>query len=510
MKKAKWLWGILLLGLAVMSADPMEARAGERTIEQGVYAGDINISGMTSQEAAIAVQDYVDSLSGVEITLNAVNGNTVTVTAGDLGLQWNNPGIIEEAIEIGKQGNIVQRFKALKALESSNRIYPIDLGFRQETIQTVLSEQCSIYDQPAVNATLSRSDGSFSVVEGQIGYAVDVAASATQLESYLSGDWNHEATTVDLVITETKPQGDAATLAQVKDVLGTYTTSYRTSGSSRCSNIANGCRLIDGTTLYPGEQLSVLDKITPFTEANGYYLAGSYLNGTVVESFGGGICQVSTTLYNAVLRAELQVDDRSNHSMIINYVEPSEDAAIAESGGKDFKFTNNLDYPIYIEGTISGKSITFTIYGVETRDSNRTVEYESVVLETTVPPTDTITADPSLPVGYVDVTQSVHIGYKAQLWKIVKENGVEVSREQVNSSTYKAVPRYVTVGTATSDPNVAAQLQAAIDTGVLDNVNAVLATVSTGDTTNNTSSEDVNGEQAVTTEEVVAEEIAAQ
>ena len=92
----------------------------------------------------------------------------------------------------------------------------------------------------------------------------------------------------------------------------------------------NGCRLINGTTLYPGEEFSTLDKISPFTEANGYYPAGSYLNGMVVDSLGGGICQVSTTLYNAVLLSELEVTQRSNHSMIISYVKPSMDAAIAE------------------------------------------------------------------------------------------------------------------------------------------------------------------------------------
>lgn len=510
MNKATYLFGALAIALVAAVTMPGTAQAAERTIEQGIYAGEIDLSGKTSQEAAILVQDYVDQLSSTEITLNAVNGNAVTVTASDLGLQWGNPQIIEEAIEIGKQGNIVQRYKALKSLEASAQIYPIELSFQQEMIETLLTEQCTVYDQPAVNAMLARSDGTFTVEEGQIGYAVDVTASATQLMDYLSTSWDKQPASIDLVITETAPQGDAATLSQVKDVLGTYTTTYKTSGSSRCNNIANGCHLIDGTTLYPGEQLSVLDKITPFTEQNGYYLAGSYLNGTVVESFGGGICQVSTTLYNAVLRAELQVDDRSNHSMIINYVQPSEDAAIAESGGKDFKFTNNLEYPIYIEGTISGKSITFTIYGVETRDASRSVEYESVVLETTVPTTDVLTADPTLPAGYVDITQSVHIGYKAQLWKIVKENGTEVSREQVNSSTYKAVPRYVTIGTATDDPNLAAQLQAAIDTALLDNVQAVLAGVSTGETTDNTATEDVNGEQAVTQEDTTQQEAVAQ
>ena len=181
---------------------------------------------------------------------------------------------------------------------------------------------------------------------------------------------------------------------------------------------------------------------------------------------------MSTTLYNAVLKAELQVDERSNHSMIVTYVDPSADAAISESGGKDFKFTNNKEYPIYIEGsTTSDKTITFTIYGVEDRPSDRKVEYVSEVLEKNVPDTEKIipTGDP---VGYVNV-QSVHVGYKAQLWKVVTEGGVEVSREQVNSSYYAAVPRTASVGTATMDPNAAAQIQAAIATGSIDYVKSV-------------------------------------
>ena len=173
------------------------------------------------------------------------------------------------------------------------------------------------------------------------------------------------------------------------------------------------------------------------------------------------------------LRAELEVTERYNHSMIVSYVDPSADAAIAESSGKDFKFKNNTDYPIYIEGrTTSDKQITFTIYGVETRDSNREVSYESVVLERIVPDTEVIYTDASQPVGYCAV-QSAHVGYKAQLWKVVKENGVEVSREQVNSSTYMKAPRSATVGVATEDPNAYNAIMAAVATNSIDQVKAV-------------------------------------
>lgn len=243
----------------------------------------------------------------------------------------------------------------------------------------------------------------------------------------------------------------------------------------------NGCRLLSGITLYPGDEISTLETITPFSEENGYYMAASYLNGQVVDSLGGGICQVSTTLYNAVLQAELEVTERYNHSMIVTYVDPSADAAIAESSGKDFKFKNNLDYPVYIDGyTTPEKQITFTIYGLETRDSGREVIYESEVLERTVPDTEVIYTDASMPVGYCSV-QSAHVGYKARLWKVVKENGEEVSREQVNSSSYMKAPRSATVGVATEDPGAYNAIMAAVASGSVDQVKAVSGAYRGGD-----------------------------
>jgi vancomycin resistance protein YoaR len=203
-----------------------------------------------------------------------------------------------------------------------------------------------------------------------------------------------------------------------------------------------------------------LKAITPFTEANGYAMAGSYLNGEVVESMGGGICQVSTTLYNAVLRAELNVEERYPHSMIVHYVDLSSDAAIAENGGKDFVFTNSTDYPIYIEGyTTSDKKITFNIYGKETRDSNRTISFESVTLSETAAPT-VLVEDASKALGTKTVKKG-DSGYTAELYKIVKVNGVETERTKVNKSSYKSGKRTVTYGTA-GDAVISENLRAAI------------------------------------------------
>lgn len=477
----KWMKGGIVLAvvaaLALTGLHSSKAQAQEESlIAEGVYAGEIDLSSMTTSQAQAAVEDYVTGLGEKQITLMAVQGNEVTVPASDLQLEWANPEIIEEAVSLGKEGSLIARYKARKDLQTENKIYPIKVEISQGALKTLLEEQCASFDIPAVNAHLSRVDGQFIIEDGQTGYKLDVDASVQVVSDYMTSSWNHEDDSIDLVVVMDEPEGSAETLAQVKDVLGTFTTSYKTSSANRCGNIATGCKHINGATIYPGETYSVGEAVTPFSEANGYYMAGSYLNGQVVDSLGGGICQVSTTLYNAVLLSELQVDERYNHSMIVSYVDPSADAAIAWDSGKDLKFTNNTDYPIYIEGITENKTITFTIYGVETRPANRKIRYESVVLEKNVPSQDQIYADASKPIGYI-TTQSAHIGYKAQLWKVVTVDGEQTERTQINSSSYKATPRQATVGVSTSDPNAYNQIMAAIATGSIDQVKATAAAI---------------------------------
>lgn len=470
----KWAQAVaLMLGCMLFLGMRVDAQSAD-TIKNGIFAGDIDLSGMSTEEASQAVEAYVEGLKDTAITLLAADGTEVVVTAGDLGVHWANPELVTEAAEVGSRGNVIERYKLLKDLERENLILPIEITFDLQAISDLLLERCVQYDVKAEDATLVRENGEFRVVGGRTGYALDVETSVDRVSERLMRDWDGQSCTISLDVEVEEPRGKAEELVQVKDVLGTFTTSYSSSGSNRSANVANGCELINGTLLYPGDEFSTYESVAPFSQANGYYMAGSYMNGKVVDSLGGGICQVSTTLYNAVLLAELEVTERNNHSMIVTYVDPSADAAIAESSGKDFKFVNNLDYPVYIEGYTQNKRITFTIYGKETRDANREVRYESKVLEVNNPPSDMLYADASKPLGYL-VYDSAHIGYKAQLWKVVLENGTEVSRTQVNSSSYKMVPRSATVGTATEDPAAYEEIMAAIGTGSLDHVRNVIA-----------------------------------
>ncbi len=455
-----------------MEIEPIIERDLSGTIMEGIYVDDINLSGRTYDEAVKLVRDKVASMSGAVITLNSIEGNSVRTTAGKLGLNWDDTNMIADALYLGRSGNIVERYKQRKDVEHEKKVYPLRVAFDREKVTDIINEQGELYNIKAENASIKREGGEFVVTEGRKGIKIDTSASVSRIMSSLD-NFKGSDMTVDMVVTEDVPKAGADDLRKITDVIGSFRTSYSSSGADRSGNVANGTRLVNGTVLLPGDSFSMYATVSPFTEENGYYLAGSYLNGMVVESLGGGICQVSSTLYNAVLRAELQVDERHNHSMIVSYVDLSSDAAISGTS-KDFKFTNNTDNPIYIEGyTTSDKQIVFNIFGVETRPSNRTVSYVSEKISETVPEGEKIVADPSLPIGSIS-TQSAHTGYVGELWKVVTVDGKETERTQVNRSTYLPSPKTATVGTATDNPAALAMIQSAMATGSIDAVKSTI------------------------------------
>ena len=478
-KWMKWIplftLAALCIGFAGGGAATKAETAENHKIADGVYIGNVYVGGMTEEEAVDAISAYAQSVDDAVLTLNA-NGKSVEVSAQELGITFQNTNAVQEALAVGRNGNLIKRYKDKKDLEHGSKVFELPLGLNETAAREVLTAKAEKLNNEAVDNGLIRENGQFQFIEGSSGVEVNVEKSLMTIEDYLKNNWDGTDASIDLVAEVVEPEGTKEELAKVKDLLGSYTTNYSTSSAGRCANISVAAGKINGTVLYPGEEFSVGQTIGPLTAAGGYELAGAYENGQTVQSYGGGVCQVSTTLYNAVLKAELEVTQRSNHSMIVTYVDPSADAAIAESSGKDFVFVNNTDYPIYIDGHTADKKITFTIYGVETRAKNRAVDYESEVVEKKVPEADQIIADASQPIGVISVS-SAHIGYKARLWKIVKENGVEVSREQVNSSNYKMSPRTATVGIASPDPNATSQMQAAIATSSIDTVKATISNI---------------------------------
>lgn len=479
-KSVLYIATIILTGFFALCSEMTVYAKEEYTILEGIYADDLDLSGLTEEEAKTKVFEYVAELGDLEITLLSVGDKEVVTTLADVGLNWTNPEMIGEAVSHARGGNFVTRYKAAKDLQLNNVVYNIELSVDKDEIKSVIEEKCSKYNIKEKNFSLKRENGQFTVIEGKSGYSVDVESSTQKVYDYLMNDWDRTESTIAMNIVETYPKGSPEELSVVKDVIGSYSTRFTTSNAQRSANVANGCSLINGLVLYPGEEASTHELTAPYTAANGYFPAGSYASGRVVESMGGGVCQVSTTLYNAVLMAELEIVERFNHSMTVSYVDPGADAVLAQSAGKDLIFKNDKDYPIYIEGiTTPDKTITFNIYGVETRPANRKIRFESVIISTDVPTNEVIYADPTKPVGYVKV-QSAYIGYKAEYWKIVTVDGVEVSRTKVNTSNYKKSPRNATVGTQTSNPQVLAEINAAIGTSNIEHVKMIASMLASG------------------------------
>lgn len=423
------------------------------TVKEGVFIEDIDISGMTYDEAVSAVEEYVSTITSAKFILN-INDNEASTKVGKLGYSWDNTDIVDEAVSLGKSGNVIKRYKDTLDLKNEGKVYELEMSLDKDTVSEKVVKLCEPYNIEAQNATLKRENDSFVITEEQEGLIVDEEATTDDIYTYITEEWDRASTIIlDAVTKVDEPEITAEDCELVStSPMGTYTTYFSTGGNyaNRCLNIKNGAEHLDASVVYPGEQYSVNEHLTARTAENGYYLAGTYVDGTVQDSYGGGICQVSSTLYNALLLAEIDIVERYPHSMSVSYVPLSQDAAIA-GDYKDLVFENNTDAPLYIEAIFSsGGSITFNVYGHETRASNRTVKYVSETTSTT-PAGVEVTESDEYPEGYEETVSTGHTGYTAKLWKYVYEDGVEVSKEQVNSSTYAATDTQKIVGTGKAE-----------------------------------------------------------
>lgn len=217
------------------------------------------------------------------------------------------------------------------------------------------------------------------------------------------------------------------------DLLATYTTNYSSSGANRSNNVALATSKINGVVLMPGDIFSYNGTVGKRTVSAGFKAAGAYSNGQVVNEVGGGICQVSSTLYNSVLRANLEIVSRTNHMFQVGYVPIGTDATVSW-GSPDFKFKNNRNYAIRIVATTYNKNVTIKIYGLK-QDNDYDVEILSYRTGTIGFKT-TYTNDSSLAPGQTKVIQAGSPGATSVAYKILKKDGKEISRELLSRDTY--------------------------------------------------------------------------
>lgn len=411
----------------------------------GVQIENMDIGGLTKEEAEEKLSDYWNRIMETEIELK-VGDKSGKASLKELGLTYSNEDVLETAYNVGREGNLFSNFFRVKKLEKEPYNITLEMAFDDAVLEEVFTKKTEKYEKKKKNATIKRENGEFVITDEVDGVEINYEVSCKLFKEKITSDWaDRAAFSFEMTTEVAKAEYTAQMMREIKNKLGSYSTNYSSSAWGRKQNVARGASYINGTVVYPGETFSVYEAVTPFTSERGYEMAGAYLNGKTIQSMGGGICQVSTTLYNAVLRAELEVKERHEHSMTVSYVPLSADAAISGTY-KDLKFTNQLDTPIYIEGYGNGSTLSFTIWGKETRPENRTIEFYSETISST-PSKEKEIKDDTLEEGKTKIITKGHTGYKAKLWKIVKVDGKQTDKILINSSSYASSVTEIAVGT---------------------------------------------------------------
>lgn len=432
-------------------------------ILSGVYVGNTDVSGMERLEAIEAVKKDISACGAETIMVEIAEGQKMEVSLQELGLSSPSmEDVVGQAVQYGKTGSATQRYKAMKRSEKKKleKRFPLEYQVEEQAASKVLTARSEAFLDMPVNAALVQGTDGVQVTEAKEGEALNTEKTIENLTRFLNEDWTGKGGTVKAVIEKQDAPIGAEDLDGLTDILGSYTTYYGEDGGGRVQNVESAANHLNGILLQPGEEQSANAAMEPYTYENGYAEADSYESNTVVQTMGGGICQVSTTLYNALLFAELEIVERYPHSMLVSYVEPSMDAAIADDV-LDLVFKNNLDSPIYIQSVLADGSLTFNIYGKDTRSPGRTLTFYSETTESKETEGKRFVATEDY-IGYFGLQSYSHPEINAQLWKVVTENGEEISRDVVNYSQYVAAPETYGVGVSSDDPSKTERMNSAI------------------------------------------------
>lgn len=339
-----------------------------------------------------------------------------------------------------------------------------------EDLQSAASEAAADaaakWDVKAKNGSISEYDAAtdkFLFADGAPGKAVNQEKLIKDLvEAATSG--NYDAV-IQAEVNESQPELSAANAKEQYKTLSTFTTET-TANEKRNTNVKLAARAINGTIVQPGEEFSFNKVVGQRTAEKGYQEAAAYSGGEVVQEPGGGVCQVSSTLYNAVVFAGLKTTERHAHTYEPSYVTPGEDAMVSYDGyaGPDLRFVNNSKTAVGIKAAYSNQTLTVSIYGNPILEDGVTVSMHSEKIKELDPPTPTYVEDPTLEPGVEVVAKAATPGSRWQTKLITKKNGQVVSDVLLHNSTYTgkaATIKRNTSGTVAATESASADASAA-------------------------------------------------
>ena len=391
----------------------------------------------------------------VDMTMNE---ETTKQTINDIGA--NLPGIMVESsysieddeliITRGKEGVVISTDTLLSEVkellndihETDNVIeIPVETKTPQEIdIDKIHSE---VY-QEAQDAYYTKDP--FTVYPEVEGIDFDVEKAKEIIEAEVKDEY-----VIELIITKPKVTLEDIGTEAFPDRLSTFSTRYDASDKDRTTNLIVACRKLNGKVIMPGETFSYNETLGPRTYAAGYRNGKIYENGQVVDGLGGGICQISSTLYNAALMSDMEIVERRNHQFVTSYVNEGRDATVVY-GSTDFRFKNTRTYPVRLVASAQGGVATVSVYGIKEADREYTYSFRTEVIST-IPYTTKYVEDSSLSTGQEVVTQKGTNGLVCKTYMTKMLNGKIVSTKLLSTDTYSAMQRIVKRGTSASSSN---------------------------------------------------------
>lgn len=498
---------VLLILAIVISISFGFANKTNTRILKGVYINDVSLANMTVEDATSKLNEKLAQMDNnvIELTYGEYKK---TITAKDLGLFYSDQ-FVNDAYNYGRNKDLIRNnYTVLGSLLNKEYHISAQFEINEDKFQELLTALHENVEIDVKNDTYEVANGKITLEKGYEGKKIKAEELKTLLlasavnskievelpveiekpervdfdklydevyvekveASYKEGE-NFEVTkevygvyfnkeeaikrynelldgkTMEIKLITVEPTVKVSDLNNelFRDVLATFSTKYDKYYTNRVKNLELAGRKVNGTILYPGEEFSYNKVVGKRTVANGFKEAHVFAGGKVVDGLGGGICQVSTTLYNTVLMSDLKVTERKAHMMHTGYNEPGKDATVVY-GSIDFRFVNNRKTPIKISMEVKNGVVTSTIYGLK-MENEPIIEIKSVILKT-IPYTTIEEKDATMNEGTTKVVQSPVNGYVSETYRIEKDaSGKEISRKLISKDTYKQTSKIIKVGT---------------------------------------------------------------
>lgn len=326
-------------------------------IYNGVKIEGLDVGSHGKNEAVMYLKDVFNQDAKDKEFLFTYSKYSKSLKYKELGIEYNYDKAVQEAYEVGRAGNIFARLVDIAKVSFEDKNIDLEYKTNDEKLKMELEQIDKEISVDKKDATITYSNGEFITTDEVIGLSVDLEALKKDVESSIS-----EFDVIELPIKKDNPRVVREELNKIKEEIGTYSTSFKANDSNRSYNVKRASDSIDKKLLLPGETFSFNETTGPRSLKAGYKEATVIYDGKFVPGEGGGVCQVSSTLYNTLLSSQVNIVERHRHSLPVGYVPPGRDATVAYDV-LDLKFKNNYSAPIYIQSYVNGNVLTVKMYG---------------------------------------------------------------------------------------------------------------------------------------------------